>query len=278
MTKIKIRYVCQNCGSAQAKWMGKCPDCGEWNTLIEKQMVETPPRSGAARTFVPVEGGGAPLPLTAISADGLDRVPVEGSELSRVLGGGIVPGSVVLVSGDPGIGKSTLLLQLAASMARTEGRVLYVSAEESARQLKLRASRLGIHEANLFVHAETHLESILQHVGESRPRLMVVELDPGHPHRRSGLHGRQRDPGARVLGAAAAHGQEPGRAGLPGRPRHQGGQHRRPAGAGAHGGHGALPGGRALPDLPPAAQRQEPLRLHRRGGGVRDGRRPGCGR
>ncbi len=175
MTKIKIRYVCQNCGSAQAKWMGKCPDCGEWNTLIEKQVVEAPAGRSAARTFVPVEGGAAPQPLTTISADGLDRVPVEGSELSRVLGGGIVPGSVVLVSGDPGIGKSTLLLQLAASMARTAGRVLYVSAEESARQLKLRASRLGIHEDNLYVHAETHLESILQHVGDIGPQLMVVD-------------------------------------------------------------------------------------------------------
>lgn len=175
MSKIKIRYVCQNCGSAQAKWMGKCPDCGEWNTLVEKQIVEPPAGRATARTFVPVEGGGAPQPLTQISVDGLDRVPVEGSELSRVLGGGIVPGSVVLVSGDPGIGKSTLLLQLAASMARTAGRVLYVSAEESARQLKLRASRLGIHEDNLYVHAETHLESILQHVGDIGPRLMVVD-------------------------------------------------------------------------------------------------------
>lgn len=175
MSKIKIRYVCQNCGSAQAKWMGKCPDCGEWNTLVEKQIVEPPAGRAAGRTFAPMEGGGAPQPLTQISVDGLDRVPVEGSELSRVLGGGIVPGSVVLVSGDPGIGKSTLLLQLAASMARTAGRVLYVSAEESARQLKLRASRLGIHEDNLYVHAETHLESILQHVGDIGPRLMVVD-------------------------------------------------------------------------------------------------------
>ncbi|MFZ2488637.1 MAG: DNA repair protein RadA [Anaerolineae bacterium] len=174
MSKVKVRFVCQNCGSIQAKWMGKCPDCGEWTSLGEKQIVDAPARAAASRTFVPIEGG-APQPLTAISSDGLSRVPVEGSELSRVLGGGIVPGSVVLVSGDPGIGKSTLLLQLAASMARTQGRVLYVSAEESARQLKLRASRLDIDEANLYVHAETHLETILHHSSELLPQLMIVD-------------------------------------------------------------------------------------------------------
>ncbi len=96
MPKIKVRYVCQNCGSAQAKWMGKCPDCGEWNTLIEKQVVETPASAQRARSVMPVEGGAVPMSLPDISSDGFDRIPVEGSELSRVLGGGIVPGSVVL--------------------------------------------------------------------------------------------------------------------------------------------------------------------------------------
>ena len=142
MAKIKVRYVCENCGSAQPKWMGKCPDCGDWNTLVERQIVTAP--STSARTVMPLESGGAPQPLPAISSDGVDRIPVQGSELSRVLGGGIVPGSVILVSGDPGIGKSTLLLQLAADMARTQGNTLYVSAEESARQLKIRAGLLGI--------------------------------------------------------------------------------------------------------------------------------------
>ncbi|MER2600556.1 MAG: DNA repair protein RadA [Caldilineales bacterium] len=174
MPKLKVQFVCQNCGSAQAKWMGRCPDCGEWNTLIEKQVVEAPTRT-AARSFAPLEGSAPPQPLTAISSDGLERVPVEGSEFSRVLGGGIVPGSVVLISGDPGIGKSTLLLQLAAQMAHTQGRVLYVSAEESARQLKLRAARLGIEESNLYVHAETHLETIVQHSSELQPQLMIVD-------------------------------------------------------------------------------------------------------
>ena len=173
MAKIRVRYVCETCGSAQPKWMGKCPDCGDWNTLVERQIVKPPP--SGARSVMPLEAGGAPQPLPDISSDGLDRIPVKGSELSRVLGGGIVPGSVVLVSGDPGIGKSTLLLQLAADMARTQGNTMYVSAEESARQLKIRAGRLGIEEANLYVHAEIHLENILHHAGQLSPALMVVD-------------------------------------------------------------------------------------------------------
>ncbi len=175
MSKVKIRYVCQNCGSTQAKWMGKCPDCGEWNTLIEKQVIETPPSAQRARSVMPIDGGAVPMSLPEISSDGFDRIPVQGSELSRVLGGGIVPGSVILISGDPGIGKSTLLIQLAADMAHTLGKVLYVSAEESARQIKMRASRLDIHEPNLFVLPEIHLESILQHTAELRPKLIIVD-------------------------------------------------------------------------------------------------------
>jgi DNA repair protein RadA/Sms len=175
MAKIKTRYVCQSCGSTQHKWMGKCPDCGEWNTLVEKQVVETPAGSRNARTLMPVDAGGEPQPLTAISTDGLDRVPVDGSELSRVLGGGIVPGSGVLVSGDPGIGKSTLLLQLAASMAQAQGKALYISGEESARQIKMRAGRLGITDPNLYVLAEIHLARILHHAEQMLPKLMVVD-------------------------------------------------------------------------------------------------------
>ena len=175
MPKIKVRYVCQNCGSAQAKWMGKCPDCGEWNTLIEKQVVETPASAQRARSIMPIDGGAVPMSLPDISSDGFDRIPVEGSELSRVLGGGIVPGSVVLTSGDPGIGKSTMLIQLAADMARTLGKVLYVSAEESAHQIKMRASRLNIHEPNLYVLPEIQLESILEHCSQLQPRLIIVD-------------------------------------------------------------------------------------------------------
>lgn len=175
MPKLKVQYICENCGSAQPKWLGKCPDCGEWNTLVERQVVVETAAQRQARSVMPVDTGNAPQPLPLISSDGFDRIPVEGDELSRVLGGGIVPGSGVLVGGDPGIGKSTLLLELAASIARTRGKVLYVSAEESARQIKLRAGRLEIDEPNLYILAEIHLDRILEHIGQLQPELVVVD-------------------------------------------------------------------------------------------------------
>jgi len=170
MAKVKTRYVCQECGSAQPKWMGRCPDCGAWNTLVETVVAEErrPARPRAAP-------GTAPQPLPAISADGFERIPVPLSELSRVLGGGIVPGSGVLISGDPGIGKSTLLLELASLLARQGHKVLYVSGEESAQQIKLRAERLGIADETLYVLAETHLETIAAHIEQMQPRLAVID-------------------------------------------------------------------------------------------------------
>jgi len=157
--------------------MGKCPDCGEWNTLVET-VVQEPAAGrpvGAALT-----GGAAPQPLPEIPADGYERIPVPIVELSRVLGGGIVPGSVVLISGDPGIGKSTLLLQLCDALAGPAaggqpGPVLYVSGEESAAQIKLRAERMGIRSPNILVLAETHLESIAAQIEKLQPRLVVVD-------------------------------------------------------------------------------------------------------
>src|SRR5512133_1898795 len=172
MAKVQTRYVCQVCGSAQPKWQGKCPDCGEWNTLVET-VVQAPGKSRGASTLI--EPGNGPIPLPDIAADGYERIPVHIDELSRVLGGGIVPGSVVLISGDPGVGKSTLLLSLCADLASSSGRILYVSGEESAAQIKLRASRMDIDTPNLLVLADTRLESVIGHIEQVQPKLVVVD-------------------------------------------------------------------------------------------------------
>ncbi len=172
MAKTRTQYVCQNCGSAQPKWAGRCPDCGEWNTLVETVVAEPPKGAPPRLALVPTSTA---QPLPAIAADGFARIPLPLPELSRVLGGGIVPGSVVLIGGDPGIGKSTLLLQMASWLARAGGPILYVSGEESAQQIRLRADRLGIADANLYVLAEVNLEQILAHMERLRPRLTIVD-------------------------------------------------------------------------------------------------------
>ncbi|MGQ9584832.1 MAG: DNA repair protein RadA [Anaerolineae bacterium] len=171
MTKSRTRYVCQNCGSVQLRWEGRCPDCGEWNTLVET-LVEAGPARAARAPLVPTSEA---RPLPEIEADALERLRLPGEELSRVLGGGIVPGSAVLLAGDPGIGKSTLLLQTADMVARMGGRVLYVSGEESARQIRLRAERLGIRDPNLYVLAEINLVQIMAHIDQLQPQLAVVD-------------------------------------------------------------------------------------------------------
>ncbi len=172
MAKLKTQYVCSRCGATQPKWMGKCPSCNEWDTL-EEEVVEAAPSS---RSPMPVLGNASrPVALPDIPPAGTERLPLSNQELSRVLGGGIVPGAGVLVAGDPGIGKSTLLLQMAAEIARTVGPVLYISAEESAHQIKRRAGRLGIEEARLFVLSETTLERIIAQIEVMKPSLIIVD-------------------------------------------------------------------------------------------------------
>ena len=168
-----MRYVCSDCGSVQMKWMGKCPDCGEWNTL-EEQVVRPAPKSRSAMP-VGVATAAAPVALSSIDSDGAPRLPLRMMELNRVLGGGIVPGAGVLVGGDPGIGKSTLLLQMAAEIAERGGKVLYVSAEESAHQIRRRSTRLGIESEQLYVYPEIVVERIVEQIDSMRPTLVIVD-------------------------------------------------------------------------------------------------------
>lgn len=172
MAKSHVYYECQNCGRKTPRYMGKCPTCGEFNTLIEvveePEPAKTSERSATARRSKPQR-------LGEVSGDAGERYAVPVEELSRVLGGGLVPGSVVLVGGDPGIGKSTLLLQVAALMDQNAGPVLYVSGEESERQIKMRAERLALNPTNLFLVTETEIGAILAHIETIKPRLLIVD-------------------------------------------------------------------------------------------------------
>lgn len=170
-TKTKTQFVCQQCGSVQLKWMGRCPDCGEWNSFVEVIEERSSPRDRSG-------GGGpraVPIKVSDIQTDRADRIPMAMEEFSRVLGGGIVPGCLVLVSGDPGIGKSTLLMQVATQVAETHGPVLYVSGEESAQQIKMRAERLGGGNSPLYLLTETDLDEVLAHIAQLKPRLAILD-------------------------------------------------------------------------------------------------------
>lgn len=172
MAKRKIKFICQECGYESAKWMGRCPGCSAWNSLHE-EVLSAAPAGGAARSaFVPQE---RPAPIISIESKHEPRIITGIDEMDRVLGGGIVPGSLVLVGGDPGIGKSTLLLQLSHALACKQKKVLYVSGEESAQQTKLRADRLGIRSELLYVLCETNMEYIELAIEQVKPEFMVID-------------------------------------------------------------------------------------------------------
>ena len=164
----KTVFVCQQCGRESPKWLGRCPGCQSWNSLVETA-------AGPARAAAPGAARSAASELSQVSAEHAPRVALPLGELNRVLGGGIVPGSLILISGDPGIGKSTLLLQVSSMIAGQGGRVVYASGEESLHQTKLRADRLGIGGEGLYVLPETDLEVILQQMGEISPALGVID-------------------------------------------------------------------------------------------------------
>jgi DNA repair protein RadA/Sms len=180
MPKPRTQFLCNHCGSVHPKWIGKCPDCGTWNSLEEYKTPTADPRAerAAARSQTgDVTRGGQALKLTEIDEADAPRQPTGIDEFDRILGGGIVPGSAVLVGGEPGIGKSTLLLQVASSMSQREGAkpILYVTSEESARQTKLRAQRLGIQSAGLLILAETNIERIVNQIHRADPSVVVID-------------------------------------------------------------------------------------------------------
>ena len=172
MARVKTAFVCEQCGHIFPKWSGRCSECGTWNSVVETRVEEGREKRAARVSLVPTS---EPQPLPTISADGFQRIAVPMGELNRVLGGGIVPGSVVLVSGDPGIGKSTLLLQVSSLLVRQCDPVLYVSGEESVQQIKMRADRLGISDDQLYVLSEINLEQIVSHIERLNPHLAVVD-------------------------------------------------------------------------------------------------------
>ncbi|HLS77379.1 MAG TPA: DNA repair protein RadA [Nocardia sp.] len=173
MAKTKAIFRCAACGHEVAKWVGKCPDCGAWGTVEEAAPVATVAGAPGRRAMLPST---AAAPLSAIDSQVTRARPTGVSELDRVLGGGVVPGSVVLLSGEPGVGKSTLLLEVAHRWARREGeKALYVTAEESAGQVRLRADRTGAVHERVYLAAESDLSVVLGHVEQVRPSLLVVD-------------------------------------------------------------------------------------------------------
>jgi len=168
--KIKTTFFCQNCGHQSAKWLGRCPSCGEWNQFVEEE-ERAAPMEGSFNTGFNEE----PLPIDAIPGDEQDRLRTGIAEIDRVLGGGIVGGSAILIGGDPGIGKSTLLLQVMQNLAAGGLMALYVSGEESARQIKLRGARIGASSANLMVLVEVSLDNILRHINDMHPGIVVID-------------------------------------------------------------------------------------------------------
>lgn len=173
MAKTKTVYICSNCGADSPKWIGKCPNCGEWNTYVEETVVKESPVARRGAAAFSSSSKPRPVLLRDISAEKEERLDMKDEELNRVLGGGLVRGSLVLIGGEPGIGKSTLILQTVLKLP--ELRVLYVSGEESSKQLKMRADRIDPDNQNCLILCETNLEQIFAHVENVKPDLLVVD-------------------------------------------------------------------------------------------------------
>ena len=194
MKKNKTSFFCQHCGYMSPKWLGKCPSCNGWNCFVEELVVETDSSGRSDMIF-----DGKPLPIEDIPAEEGKRTVVDITEMDRVLGGGIVSGSAVLVGGEPGIGKSTLLLQMMQKLAAKGLKVLYVSGEESARQIKLRSNRVGASAKELLVLVEVSLEKILEQIRAVTPRHCRYRFHSDGLFGRPDVGARQRRTGARSV-------------------------------------------------------------------------------
>lgn len=204
MEKSRTVYICQQCGKESLKWLGRCPNCQAWNSFLEQTVKESPNHPK------PTSRNNLPSELSRLTVEATERFPLPVSEFNRVLGGGIVPGSLVLIGGEPGIGKSTLLLQASAVIAKTRGRVVYASGEETPSQIKIRAKRLGISGEGLFLLAETDIDTILSHTEELEPSLLIIDsIQTAHTQEDDGIPGsitQVRQSAQRLMGWAKSSG------------------------------------------------------------------------
>ena len=269
MAKEKTVYVCSNCGQDSPKWVGKCPSCGMWNTYVEevvrKEVVNKRPVSG-------IETAKAkPITLHEIVADDEPRIDLHDAELNRVLGGGLVQGSLVLIGGEPGIGKSTLVLQTVLRIP--EKRILYVSGEESTRQLKLRADRLTSASSDCLIVCETSLEQIYVHIKNIRPDIVIIDsiqtISTETLESSPGSIAQVRECSASILRFA----KETHTAVILIGHINKEGKHSRPQRTGTYRGYRTPVRGRPALHVPHPAQHQEPLRKHCRTGYLRNAAR-----
>ncbi|HEB71219.1 MAG TPA: DNA repair protein RadA, partial [Nitrospirae bacterium] len=208
MAKTSSTYVCQACGFTTSKWLGRCPSCGQWDSLSEE--IQSPASMTETRKRWSVtDGHQEPVALSKVTANGSNRISTGSGELDRTLGGGIVAGSFTLVGGDPGIGKSTLLLQVAGHVAKS-GVVLYVSGEESPNQIKMRGERLGLVSDNILALPETQVEEIERHIMSVKPNLVIIDsiqtIYTGQLSSAPGTVGQVREAAGRLLNLCKATG------------------------------------------------------------------------
>ena len=168
--KDRVHFICQSCGFESPRWLGRCSECGEWNTMLEQKLMPAKSKSIGQRSALPL-----PQPIDEVTFTHQERMCTKSHELNRVLGGGLVPGSVVLVGGDPGIGKSTLLLQEGIKISSADCKVLYVSGEESISQIKMRANRLGLNSSFLYLVSETNIQTILEYIEKLIPNVIIID-------------------------------------------------------------------------------------------------------